>query len=128
MEKKRNLEAWSSSRIKFNQQQLLAIQGLVDLHRENAIKLASVKSNLIRNILNSKIYWLSTIGRYMRIQQKLSNKTREKKNPTSTKPENWRKFSESAWIQSTLKIKESNKFILISSALKQGISNIKDWV
>ena len=102
MKKKRNLEARSQSRRKLDQQQLFAIQELVDLHRGNAIKLASVRAHLIRNFPNSKIPCLSTIGRYMKSKLKLSYKTLEKKHPTSTKPENWRKFFESAWVQSTL--------------------------
>ena len=61
-----------------------------------------MRIHLIRNFPNTKILCLSTIGRYMRTQLRLSYKTLEKKYPTSTRPENWRKFFESAWVQSIL--------------------------
>ena len=61
-----------------------------------------MRPHLIRNFPNAKIPCLSTIGRYMRTQRRLSYKTLEKKHPTSTRPENWRKFFESAWVQSIL--------------------------
>ena len=81
---------------------MFAIQDLVNLHRGNAIKLALVRAHLIRKFPNAKIPCLSTIGRYMRTQLRLSYKTLNKKHPTSTRQENWRKFFESAWVQSTL--------------------------
>ena len=81
---------------------MLAIQDLVNLHRGNTIKLASERTHLIRKFPNEKIHCLSTIGGYMRTQLRLSYKTLEKKHPTSTRPENWRKFFESAWVQSIL--------------------------
>ena len=102
MKKERNIEARSQSFRKLDQQELFAIQDLVNLHRGNAIKLASVRAHLIRNFPNAKIPCLSTIGRYMRTQLKLSYKTLEKKRTTSTRPKNWRKFFESAWVQSIL--------------------------